>query len=123
MELPTDDRARGMLEDHNVLVLHYFFNDSGLHAFVYNVETWIPRGLLIVELKETLQPLFQFGRRLHDLSGILWSIHRCKPEHMFEQHFGLLLRPQQHGVILGLVVLVDERRGQRGLSAYARVFP
>ena len=50
MELPTDDRARGMRQDHSVLVLHELLRDPCLHALVQDVQPWDPSGLLIVEL-------------------------------------------------------------------------
>ena len=121
MELPADDRARGVLEKHQISVLHQLLRHPCLHAFVLEVEPRHSRRLLVMILEEALQPLLQFGRRLDDLSRVVRTILSCKPQHVFAPDFGLLVRSEEHRVIFGPVVIVDEGCGEVGLPADARV--
>ena len=79
MELPTYDRARGVLENHDVSVFDQLLRHPCLHPVVEKVEARDARRLLVMILEEALQPLLQFGRRLDDLSRVVWTILSCKP--------------------------------------------
>ena len=118
---PDNDRARGMLEDDDVFVFDKCFCHPCFHALVEDIESWHASCLLVVELEETLESGLDFGPGFDDLSGILTSIHRCKPQHVLALHFGLRVRPQEPGVVFRLVVLVDKGSGEVGFFADRRV--
>ena len=54
MELPPDDCAGRVFQDHGALVFHEFLGDPRFHADVQDVEPWNSCYLLVVQLEEPL---------------------------------------------------------------------
>ena len=78
--------------------------------------------LLFMDLQDTLKSLLQLPGGLYDLCRVVWGVRSCEPQGVLAIRFGLLGCPQEHGMVLGLIVFVDERGREEGLLTHARIY-